>query len=225
VAIYCENAHVGVVFHDMAHIMGGVQGSRRVIPCLYDHDLQAQQGPFRKHYQFYLINVGFFDPMSCHFYKLKQGPPGPCAWTKLRLDWIEPRRMVEVSRGESRTLVLGPLSRKDSEVHVAKVPIATSTYYLVENRQPAGPDRNLPSHGVLISFCDDDIPECRHGKAPIRLVNAHPSVPELRGAPFVCDGKKMYRDEKQRISIELLGQRGGDFRIRVLNGVKDFSDQ
>ena len=47
VAIFCEEAHVGVVFHDMAHIMGGVQGGRRGVPCLYDHDLQAQPGRFR----------------------------------------------------------------------------------------------------------------------------------------------------------------------------------
>lgn len=218
VAIYCENAHVGVVFHDMAHIMGGMQGGRRGLPCLYDHDLQAQPGPFRDHYQFYLINVGFFDPMSCHFYELRQGPPGVCAWTKLRLGWIEPEKIVQISRGASKTVQLAPLSRGKSRVLAIRLPIDENTYYLIENRQPLGPDRNLPSHGVLISYCDDRIAECRHGKSPIKLVNADPSVPELRGAPFTLERKNIYGDEKRGISIRLIAKRGDSYKIDVSNG-------
>lgn len=218
VAIYCENAHVGVVFHDMAHIMGGVQGRRRVLPCLYDHDLQAQPGPFRGHYQFYLINVGFFDPMSCHFYKLRQGPPGVSAWTKLRLGWIEPGKIIQVPRGANKTVRLGPLSEGRSQVLAVRLPIDATTYYLIENRQPIGPDRNLPSHGVLIYYCDDKIAECRHGKSPIKLVDADPSDPELRGAPFTLGGKNMYKDEKRDISIRLVAQRGDDYEVYVSNG-------
>jgi M6 family metalloprotease-like protein len=217
-AIYCENAHVGVVFHDMAHIMGGVQGRRRMLPCLYDHDLQAQPGPFRGHYQFYLINVGFFDPMSCHFYKLRQGPPGVSAWTKLRLGWIEPGKIIQVFRGASKTVRLGPLSRGRSQVLAVRLPIDANTYYLIENRQPIGPDRNLPSHGVLIYYCDDRIAECRYGKSPIKLVDADPSDPELRGAPFTLGGKHMYKDEKRDISIRLGAQRGDNYEIYVSNG-------
>jgi len=218
VAIYCENAHMGVVFHDMAHIMGGVQGRRRVLPCLYDHDLQAQPGPFRGHYQFYLINVGFFDPMSCHFYTLRQGPPGVCAWTKSRLGWIEPGKMIQVSRGASKAVRLGPLSRGGSQVLAVRLPLDETTYYLIENRQPIGPDRNLPSHGVLIYHCDDRIAECRHGKSPIKVVNADPSVPELKGAPFALEGKNTYRDEKRDISMRLVAQRGENYEIYVSNG-------
>jgi M6 family metalloprotease-like protein len=218
VAIYCENAHVGVVFHDMAHIMGGVQGGRRVLPCLYDHDLQAQPGPFRDHFQFYLIHVGFFDPMSCHFNQLKQGPPGVCAWTKLRLGWIEPNKIVQVPRGASKTVQLGPLSSGKSRVLAIRLPIDETTYYLIENRQPIGPDKNLPSHGVLISSCDDRIAECRHGNSPIKLVNADPSVPELKGSPFTLEGKNTYREEKRGISIRLVARRGESYTIDVSNG-------
>jgi M6 family metalloprotease-like protein len=218
VAIYCENAHVGVVFHDMAHIMGGVQGRRRVFPCLYDHDLQAQPGPFRGHYQFYLTNVGFFDPMSCHFYKVRQAPPGLCAWTKLRFGWIEPGKIIQVSRGASRTVRLEPLSRGGAQVLAVKLPIDSTTYYLIENRQPIGPDKNLPSHGILIYYCDDRIAECRHGQSPITLVDADPSVPELKGAPFTLEGKNMYRDEKRDISMRLAAKRGDNYEISVSHG-------
>jgi M6 family metalloprotease-like protein len=218
VAIYCENAHVGVVFHDMAHIMGGVQGGRRGLPCLYDHDLQAKPGPFRGHYQFYLTNVGFFDPMSCHFYELRQGPPGVCAWTKLRLGWIEPRKIVQVPGGSSKTVKLGPLSSGKSKVLAIRLPIDETTYYLIENRQPIGPDKNLPSHGVLIYYCDEGIAECRHGKSPLKVVNADPSVPELKGAPFTLKGKTIYKDEKRDISIRLVAKRGDNYEICVSNG-------
>ncbi|UCD72411.1 MAG: hypothetical protein JSW70_05310, partial [Syntrophobacterales bacterium] len=168
----------------MAHIMGGVRGRRRGLPCLYDHDLQAQPGPFRGSYQFYLINVGFFDPMSCHFYTFKQGPPGVCAWTKLRLGWIETGKILQVSRGASKRVRLEPLGRGKSQVLAVKLPLDASRYYLIENRQPIGPDRNLPSHGVLIYYCDDGIAECRQGKSPVKLVDADPSVPQLKNAPF-----------------------------------------
>jgi M6 family metalloprotease-like protein len=218
VAIYCENAHVGVIFHDMAHIMGGVQGRKRTVPCLYDHDLQAQPGPFRGHYQFYLIHVGFFDPMSCHFYKSRQGPPGTCAWTKLRFGWIEPGKIIQVSRGKSKKVRLAPLSRGRSRVLAIRLPIDANTYYLIENRQSIGPDRNLPSHGVLIYYCDDRIAECRRGKSPVKLVNADPSVPELKGAPFTLEGKNIYKDKKRDISIRLVAQGGDDYEIYVSNG-------
>jgi M6 family metalloprotease-like protein len=218
VAIYCEQAHVGIVFHDMAHIMGGVQKGKRVLPCLYDHDLQSQSGSFRNHFQFYLINVGFFDPMSCHYYDLKKGPPGVCGWTKLRLNWIGPNKVAEVPRGRRKTISLGPLSRGQSEVMIVKLPIDDNTYYLIENRQAIGPDRNLPSHGVLIYNCDDRIPECRQGKSPIKLVNANPTVPHLKGAPFDFKGKSVYTDQKQAISVKIVGKQGEKYRISVSNG-------
>lgn len=217
VAIYCENAHVGVIFHDMAHIMGGAQKGKRVLPCLYDHDLQAQKGSFRNYYKFYLVNVGFFDPMSCHFYKFNQGPPGVCAWTKLRLDWIDPQKAVEVVNGEEKTLLLDPLSSGASKVHVVKLPLTSTTYYLIENRQPIGPDKNLPSHGVLIYYCDDDIAECRNGKSPIKLIDADPSVAQLNGAPFTCESKNVYRDEKHNISIKLIEKVGQSYKIFASN--------
>lgn len=217
VAIYCENAHVGVVFHDMAHILGGVKEGRRVLPCLYDHDLQASKGSFRNHYQFYLINVGFFDPMSCHYVDLKQGPPGVCAWTKLRLNWIDTRKIVEVEKGKNKTIVLGPLSSGQSRVLAVKIPIDRWTYYLVENRQPIGPDRILPSHGVLVYYCDDRIAECRHGKSPVKLIDANPSVPQLKDASFTITGKPLFEDKKRNVSIKLMEQNGQNINIIVVN--------
>jgi len=215
VAIYCERAHIGVIFHDMAHIMGGVRDGKRRVPCLYDHDLQGKRGDFRGYTQFYLTHVGYFDPMSCHMVERDKGPPGVCAWTALRLGWISPGKIIEVAKGETETVLLGALHHPDSTVVAAKLPLTATTYYLVENRQPFGPDRNLPSYGVLVSYCDDTVAECRKGEAPVKLINADPSIPELKGAPFTVSGRNAFHDKNRHISINLVSQKGRDIELRI----------
>ncbi|MBU2552782.1 MAG: hypothetical protein KKB20_30500 [Proteobacteria bacterium] len=202
----------------MAHILGGVQDGRRVLPCLYDHDLQAKPGRFRNHYQFYLINVGYFDPMSCHFYGLKNPPPGLCAWSRMRLEWMKPRSVKEVPRGQTMPIRLLPLAGNPSGVQAVKLPVDRSTYFLIENRQPMGSDLNLPSHGVLIYRADDQVEECRHGRAPVKLEPADDSAPELKGAPFTMAGRSTYRNDRHGVRVRLLSQQGPAYRIEVSNG-------
>jgi len=55
------------LFHDIAHVIGGVKDDKRVVPCLYDHDLQAKPGPMRATFLDSTINMGLWDPMSCHY--------------------------------------------------------------------------------------------------------------------------------------------------------------
>jgi hypothetical protein len=137
----------------------------------------------------------------------------------MRLGWLEPKKIVKVDRGESKTLVIGPLSSGKSGVRVIKLPLTSTTYYLIENRQPVGPDQNIPSSGILIYYCDDEISECRHGTSPVKLMNADPSVPELRGAPFTHTGKREYQDKKQNVSIKVMDKIGENFRLWVANNI------
>jgi M6 family metalloprotease-like protein len=217
VAVYCENAHLGVLAHDLIHILGGMVGRRRVAPCLYDHDLQGQPGEFRGSYQFYLVNMGFWDPMSCHFYKLKLPPPGFSSWTKLRLNWIVPSKIAVVNPGETATVLLGPLTDETSDTLVIKIPLSPTTYYLIENRQSIGVDENLPGSGVLILYADDTVAECRHGEAPVKTVDADPSVPQLEGAAFdIGKGKSdTFTDEEHNITIKLLEKTGYSYEILI----------
>src|SRR3990172_7719394 len=83
VAIYSFQAHAGTLFHDIAHILGGTKEGKRRVPCLCDHDLQAKPGPARKTFVDAIINMGFWDPMSCHYYRWESPPPGISSWTKL----------------------------------------------------------------------------------------------------------------------------------------------
>ncbi len=58
-------------------------------------------------------------------------PPHPCAWTKMRLGWIDPL----VIRRDT-TIVLPLVERADSPVKALLIPINESEYFLLENRYP-----------------------------------------------------------------------------------------
>ncbi len=215
VAIFSYQAHLGTLFHDVAHILGGVRDGKRMVPCLYDHDLQAKPGDMRQTFIDATINMGFWDPMSCHYYKRDMPPPGISSWTKIRLNWMDSSKIRIVKPTEKVELILGPLEDGRSETLVVKIPITESTYYLIENRQPIGFDKNLPGSGVLIMYADDRIPECRHGKSPVKLMDADPKVPHLEGAAFDIGKKDSFHDEKNRIKIQLLEKMGDAYKIRI----------
>jgi M6 family metalloprotease-like protein len=215
VAIFTFQAHVGTLFHDITHILGGVKGGKRMVPCLYDHDLQAKPGPARETFIDSTINMGFWDPMSCHFYKRESPPPGLSSWTKMRLNWIDQSKIKTIRPGQDAEVILGPLEDYSSETLVIKIPISETTYYLIENRQPIGIDKNLPGSGVLIMYADDNIPECRFGKAPVKLMNANPSVPHLEGAAFDIGGKESFQDSKNKLKIQLKEKRAGSYKVLI----------
>ena len=215
IAIFSFQAHLGTLFHDIAHILGGVKGGKRMVPCLYDHDLQARPGPMRETFVDSTINMGFWDPMSCHFYKREIPPPGISSWTKMRLDWIDRSKIKVIKPGREVEVILGPLEDGSSEILAIKIPISETTYYLIENRQPVGFDRNLPGSGILVMYADDNIPECRHGKAPVKLMNADRSVPHLEGAAFDIGGKDSFHDNKNKIRIQLKEKIAGSYKILI----------
>lgn len=216
VAIFSYQAHLGTLFHDVAHVIGGVMADgKRAVPCLYDHDLQARPGPLRETFVDAVINMGFWDPMSCHYYKRDAPPPGISSWTKLRLGWLPDDKVAVVRPGETREILLGPLEDGRSGTLAIRIPLSATTYYLVENRQPIGFDRVLPGSGVLIMRADDNVAECRHGRAPVKLMDADPSVPHLEGAAFDLGKRDRFTDTASGITIELLEKVGQSYRIRV----------
>jgi len=215
VAIFTSQAHLGTLFHDIAHILGGVQGGRRMVPCLYDHDLQAKPGPMRETFTEALINMGFWDPMSCHFYKREAPPPGLSSWTKLRLGWLDPAKVKVVLPGQEAEVLLGPLEDGSSKVLAVKIPVSETTYYLIENRQPIGFDAVLPGSGVLIMHADDRVAECRFGRAPVKLMNANPAVPHLEGAAFDAEARNLFEDRQNKITVRILEKTAGSYKILV----------
>ena len=216
VAIFTYQAHLGTLFHDVAHVWGGVSAGKRVLPCLYDHDIQEKHPTHDTGIAEALINMGYWDPLSCHFYKRNIPPPGISSWTKLRLGWIAQGKVRVVDPEQVSEIVLGPLEVGSSETLVIKIPLTGSKFYLIENRQPIGSfDPYLPGKGVLIMYADDSVEECRYGKSPVRLMNADPAVPYLQGAAFNLPGKGVFTDKKNDIGIRIIEKIDDSYRIRI----------
>ncbi len=216
VAIYSFQAHLGTLFHDMAHVLGGVaEDGRRKVPCLYDHDLQAQPGLVREIFAQAIVNMGYWDPMSSHYYKFNSPPTGISSWTKIRLGWMPEGKVVHVEPGQTQDIVLDPLEDSGGSTLAVHVALPPPFYYLIENRQPIGFDAELPGHGVLILKGDMRVRECRFGRSPIKLIDADPSQPSLKGAAFDMDKRTRFTDAENGVSIQLLEKRGASYLIRV----------
>jgi len=215
VAIFTSQAHLGTLFHDVAHVLGGVKDGKRVLPCLYDHDLQAQPGPLLEVFSRSIINMGYWDPMSCHFHQRELPPPGVSSWTRLRLGWLDASKVRTISPGQTEEVLLGPLNDASAQTLAIRIPLSPTSYYLVENRQPLGFDKNLPGSGRLIMLGDDTVAECRHGRAPVKLMPADPRAPRLTGAAFDAGTRNTFLDTENKIRIEILENLSGSFRVRV----------
>jgi M6 family metalloprotease-like protein len=220
VAVFCENAHMGTFIHDTIHMIGGYIGDQRLTPCLYDHDLQRLYPTGEEAYKI-LINMGFWDPLSSHFPYNKELPPsGLSSWTKLRLNWIDPDKIALIKAGQTATAKLDPLLSSDASTYVIRIPITDKTYYLVENRQKIGSDVNLPTTGVLILYADDSVYECRHGQAPVKIMDANPSVQYMNDATYDIGKKEKYIDTDNNIAIILQEKDGQSYQIQVTTADK-----
>lgn len=216
VAVFSEDCYLGNFAHDTIHMLGGFMMGGRVLPCLYDQDLQATPGDFRGGLQFSMIHMGFWDPLSCHVYKPDLPPTGLSSWTKMRLNWIEPSKIVVVNLGQTTTVTLDPLDSADSSTLVIKIPLTSDTFYLVENRQKVGFDQYIPSSGILIAYADDGYKgECRYGQGPVQLMDANPSVPYLQGAAFDIGKKEIFVDVQNNLAIILLRKVDLSYEIEI----------
>ena len=219
VAIFCENAHLGTYVHDIAHMLGGVSDGRRLTPCLYDHDLQAQQQD-PGDVSGFIVNMGYWDPMSSHFpYDRTLPPAGLSSWTKMRMGWIDPAKITVVLPGETAVVRLDPLSALTSTTLAVKIPLTADTYYLLENRQAIDSDVNLPSSGVLILYADDTVSECRNGASPVKAVDANPEIPQLLGAAFDLETNRVFVDVANNVAIVLLDEVGPSYDILITTAV------
>jgi len=133
----------------------------------------------------------------------------------MRLGWLDDSKVKTIGPGEKVEVVLGPLEDGASEVLAVRLPLSGTKYYLIENRQPIGFDKNLPASGVLVMYADDDVAECRHGQAPVKLMDARPSVPHLEGAAFEPGKMDTFRDDKNKVEIRILERVGDSYKILV----------
>ena len=218
--VSAENAHVGHVAHDLLHALGGARDGRRVVPDLYDFDMQSDPEIFRNPPggrllpRIFAVHAGPWDIMSQHFIEFPKAPPAPSTFTRLQLGWIDPDQVVTVRPGETRELVLQPLALGKGQL-VVRVPLDSNRYLLLENRQAVGGDTALPSVGLLVLEVDTAREE---GHGIVRAVNANPGIPYLYAAPFVpgAGERRFHRDPLIGVAVAPLAiEPGGAVRLIV----------
>lgn len=212
--VSAENAHVGHVFHDLLHALGGVRDGMRVVPDLYDYDLQSNPPGGRMLPGLFSIHAGPWDIMSQHFIDRNMAPPPPSSFTRLQLGWIEPDQIVTVRPGEHRELSLEPLARGRGRL-VVRIPIDARRYLLLENRQRIDGDRILPASGLLVLEVDTSREE---GSSIVHVANANPGVSGFRAAPFAPGRgeRRAYVNRSAGVAVlPLAAEPGGAIRLRV----------
>ena len=219
--VHTWNCPFPSIAYALPKMLAGYRDGRSVVPTLYDFDAQSTPGPFgyanqwvggTATMQYYSTHVGPWDILSQHGIRTGEGlrPQGMTSFTKIRLGWIDEPRIATVGVGESVRVVLSPLVHGDGKTLVVRLPIDESRYYLVENRQQEGVDRDLPSEGILIMKVDERIPE---GQGPVRVVNAHPDVKYFGAAPFRSG--ETFRDEEHGITVAVLRKDGHDYAVSI----------
>ena len=220
-----ENPHPGHVAHDLLHAMGGVKGSERVVPCLYDFALQSNPRA-ELSYENFAIYLGPWDLMSRHWIKPELPPPPPTSFTRLQLGWIDVEQVVTVNPGETREVTLRPLALGKGAI-VVRIPAGERRYLLLENRQPMGGDAVLPASGLLVLEVDRNR---REGSGTVRVADANPTVPHLASAPFAPNKGERHFYENTKIGVAvapLSTEADGSMRIVVTTParIKDFITQ
>ncbi len=75
-------------------------------------------------------------------------PPEPSAWEKIYLGWISPNEILEISPSEFvRDITLPAKLAANNQPFIIKVPINSSEYYLIENKQ-----RDVLKNGSVVTY-------------------------------------------------------------------------
>lgn len=75
-------------------------------------------------------------------------PPEPSAWEKIYLGWVSPNQILEITPSELvRNISLSTRLTSLSQPYIIKVPINSSEYYLIENKQ-----RDAFKNGSTITY-------------------------------------------------------------------------
>ena len=213
--------------HALAHIMGGYKDGRVVVPDLFSFEARSTPGPYSyanqyvggdRAMQYYAPYVGPWDVMSQHGIKIHpwaslfQGiaVQGMTSFTRLRLGLVQQSQICAVERGDTKEVLLNPLTRHDAKTSVIYLPLDSSRYYLIENRQQEGLDKYLPSEGVLILKVDESVED---GRGPVLVVDAHPAARLFSQAPFRV--REQYLNREDGVFIKVMGKEGADYRLEI----------
>lgn len=136
--------------------------------------------------------------MSQHFVRPGEPPPGLTSFTKIRLGWIQPHQARVVKPGEGAQVFLAPLSG-NGDVYVVKVPLSDGTYYLIENRQHVGYDKQAPDTGLIVLKISPQAHE-GYGTAEVKIPGGSRDFSRATLKPGVR-GRDLYVNERDNVAI------------------------
>jgi len=181
----------GVYAHEFAHGLG--------MPDLYnENDPNAEY-------------VGRWDLMALG---TSNGiPPGSspaqfAAWGKIKLGWTN--RVQSVATNTYVNVTLNPLEESGAVLHAVKLPVTSTTYYLIEVRKQIGFDQYLPSGGILVSYVDEMLSS---GRGIVKVKDANPSTSTLNDAAFQVG--QTFADYTKNVRISILSSDGSSYLIFV----------
>jgi len=183
-----------VYAHEFGHIALG-------LPDLYSYQI-AYKGP--ADWREAAVYVGPWDLMSRSNERPQIG-----AWGKVHVGWISPNRVLEILPGQEGRANLEPLEKSTSGTQAILIYLNSSTYFIVENREPIGHDSVLPDEGVLVSYVDES--KYWHGNGPVVIQDANPenlsrwqlSHPTFKIGP---GAKSEYVNQTYNLIVSLLGK-------------------
>lgn len=146
-AVNCNGTEVQpptVIGHELGHVLG--------IPDFYDNTDGIQPTERRWVMGCWALMAG--GAWGCGQVDRTEWnvPTHMAPYAKLMLGWVNE---TIVDPGLNELVTLGPVHTSRS---VLRIPMTGTEYFLVENRQAMGFDRNLPASGVLVYHVDSERP-------------------------------------------------------------------
>ncbi len=125
-----EPGRIGVICHETGHFFG--------LPDLYDTDGGGEGiGSYSL-----MANSWGFDGTQLH-------PPHFCAWSKVELGWVQP---ITIRQPGTYSV---PKAETDPVIYRIDRGFPDGEYLLIENRQPAGFETDLPQGGLCVFHIDE----------------------------------------------------------------------
>jgi M6 family metalloprotease-like protein len=209
--VIAEYDSLAVITHELAHALSTFPNGFSLAPDLYDIDAFKQNSNGNNW-------MGYWDLMSAQF--RSGNPQGHSAWTKLKLGWVEDPWMLLLLKGQDANVTLAPLeSAPDAHaVVVVKIELSPNTYYLLEDRQLIGVDRELTDYGMLVTIANDQL--YPNGNGPVRVVPC-PKCDVDHATFDRRSGKSAaFQDNSLNLTVLITRDIGADMQLKIGWGPK-----
>ncbi len=143
-----KNEAVGTIISEISHHY--YEGAMDLMDKDYDPDSPATDS----------AGVGFWDFLGkgALGWNYQNGPMGPCAYNRIRMDCAGPHNTNLVKLfGFQESVPVKDVGQVDGKIYQIPVTLNDNEYFLVEYRRSGGLyyDRYIPEDGLLISHCYD----------------------------------------------------------------------